>query len=91
MVNFNKVCVPVSVNYKEIRPGAKLFTYRYDSNTRDWEFRDNFDYSKRFIKKTGDKSNMRNYTIEVLEDMDNELGYELQHRSIEKMEVKLCN
>ena len=83
MVQFNKVCVPVSVNYKEIRPGTKLFTYRYDSNTRDWEFRDH-DSSKRIIKKTGDRLNMRNYTIEVLEDMDNELGYELQQRSIEK-------
>jgi 3-dehydroquinate dehydratase len=73
----------IMVKFNKIRPDTKLFTYRYDSTTRDWEFRDH-DSSKRIIKKTGDRLNMINYTIEVLEDMDNELGYELQQRSIEK-------
>lgn len=69
-VVFDKVRFPTGPNTAELRPSVRYFNYYDDNGT--WKFDDGSRY------RTGNKLNMRNYTIETLEDMDNQLGWELQ-------------
>ena len=69
-VVFNKVRFPTGPNSAELRPSIRYFNYYDDHGT--WKFDDGSRY------RTGSKLNMRNYTIETLEDLDNQLGWELQ-------------
>ena len=56
----------------EIRQQLVHFQYTYDKKEGYWTFDDGNRY------RGGTKLNLRNYTIETLEDMDNQLGWELQ-------------
>lgn len=59
-------------NAGEIRQQLVHFQYTYNQKEGNWTFDDGNRY------RGGTKLNLRNYTIETLEDMDNQLGWELQ-------------
>jgi len=73
-VYFPQTRWPTGPNSAEIRPQTKHFQYTF--NIFDLNDAWTFDDGSRF--RYGNKLNMRNYTIETLEDMDNQLGWELQ-------------
>lgn len=59
-------------NSSKIKYQLKHFQYTFNPQNGAWSFDDGSRY------RHGNKLNMRNYTIETLEDMDNQLGWELQ-------------
>lgn len=69
-VHFHKVRIPTGPNSAELRPTVRYFNY-YD-NHGTWKFYDGSKY------RMGNKQNMIEYTIETLEDLDTQLGWELQ-------------
>lgn len=71
-VYFPQTRWPSGPNSVEIKPQLKHFQYVFDPHIGTWSFDDGSRY------RHGHKLNMRNYTIETLEDMDNQLGWELQ-------------
>ncbi|HQQ39712.1 MAG TPA: hypothetical protein PKY72_05385 [Bacilli bacterium] len=70
-VYFPQTRWPTGPKSVEIKPQTKHFQYLFNPQNA-WTFDD----GSRF--RHGHKLNMRNYTIETLEDMDNQLGWELQ-------------
>ena len=71
-VYFPQTRFPTGPNTVEIKPQTKHFKYVFYPHNGAWTFDD----GSRF--KHGYKLNMRNYTIETLKNMDNQLGWELQ-------------
>lgn len=71
-VYFPQTRWPTGPNTVEIRPQTKHFQYVFNPQNGAWTFYDGTRY------KHGYEVDMRNLTIETLEDMDNQLGWELQ-------------
>ena len=71
-VYFPKTRWPSGPNSVEIKPQLKHFQYVFNPHNGAWSFYDGSRY------RHGHKLNMRNYTIETLKNMDNQLGWELQ-------------
>ena len=75
-VYFPQTRWPTGPKSVELRHQLKHFQYSFNAHNGNWTFFDGSRY------KHGYKNNMRNYTIETLEDMDNQLGWELNGQHI---------
>lgn len=71
-VYFPQTKWPTGPNTVEIRPQTKHFQYVFNPQNGTWIFYDGTRY------KHGYKVDMRSYTIETIENIDNQLGWELQ-------------
>lgn len=71
-VYFPQTRWPTGPNSVEIKPQIKHFKYEFNPQNGAWSFDDGSRY------RHGNRLNVRNYTIETLEDLDTQLGWELQ-------------